>query len=165
MIFQLHRSAFALALLSAVTVMFSTSSMADEAKGMEKMAEITLKDQFDKTQKIDQSTKLVLFAHDMGGNDLLEEALADYDNDKLSAKNIVYLADISGMPSLIGRLFALPAMRKRPYSMMLDREGDISAAINAKEDQITVIYLNQLTIDKTEHLATAESIKQVLSKQ
>lgn len=143
----------------------STSIKADEqnkSKSPSKMVELTLKDQFDQAQKIDQSTKVVIFAHDMTGNDIVEEALEQYNGEQLAKMNTVFLADISGMPSLIGKLFALPAMRKRAYPIMLDREGTLVENFIAKEQQVTVMYLDNLVITDTKLVAKGSELSSLL---
>ena len=129
------------------------------------MPVLSLKDQFDKTQNIDQSTKIVIFAHDVDGNDIVEEALASYDADKLTAMNTVFLADISGMPSLIGKLFALPAMRKRAYPIMLDREGKLVEGFKVKEEQVTVMFLDNLAITDSKLVKTGSELRTLLESE
>ncbi len=129
-----------------------------------KLAKITLADQFDESKAIDATTKIVLFAHDMTGNDLIEEALSDFDNQKLDAKKAVYIADISGMPSLIAKLFAIPSMRDRAYSIMLDKEGDVTAKFERKEDKVTIFYLDKEAITKTAFASTTKEIAAVLAE-
>ncbi len=143
----------------------STSIKADEqnkSNSTGKMVELTLKDQFDQAQKIDRSTKVVIFAHDMAGNDIVEEALEQYNGEQLAKMNTVFLADISGMPSLIGKLFALPAMRKRAYPIMLDREGKLVENFTVKEEQVTVMYLDNLVITGTKLVAKSSELSSLL---
>lgn len=147
--------------LSLMTVSANADEQTLSAK-TNVMPVLSLKDQFDKTQNIDQSTKIVIFAHDMDGNDIVEEALASYDADKLTAMNTVFLADISGMPSLIGKLFALPAMRKRAYPIMLDREGKLVEGFKVKEEQVTVMFLDNLAITDTKLVKTGSELSTLL---
>ena len=128
-----------------------------------KLAKIELVDQFDKMQSVDESTKVLIFAHDMEGNDIVEQAFEPYDTVKLAEMNTVFLADISGMPSLIGKLFALPAMRDRAYPIVLDREGTLAEKFIVKEEQVTVMYLDNLVIKDSKLVATADELSSLLS--
>lgn len=152
--------------LALLTALWTTPIQAHEGEHLaqgQQLPVISLQDQFEQVRTINEETKLVLFAHDMDGNDLLEQALAPFDTAKLNVKKVVYLADISGMPSLISKLFAIPAMRDRKYSIMLDKEGEISEQLMSKEGQVTLLYLDKLTIDQLEYSNNSEKIEKVLS--
>lgn len=151
-----------LVLCLCLTVVSANADEQTQSAKTNVMPALSLKDQFDKTQNIDQSTKIVIFAHDMDGNDIVEQALASYDADKLAAMNTVFLADISGMPSLIGKLFALPAMRKRAYPIILDREGKLADGFKVKEEQVTVMFLDNLAITDTKLVKTGSELRTLL---
>src|SRR5262245_51689999 len=71
-----------------------------------------IQDQHDQPHHIDGSVRLIIFAADMDAGDIAKEALAENGSQRLSQAHAVYIADISGMPSLIAKMFAVPAMRK-----------------------------------------------------
>jgi hypothetical protein len=54
---------------------------------------------------------------------------------------LVYVADIHRMPGFVARMFALPSMRKRPYPMLLDREGQVTAPLPSEEGRVVLIRL------------------------
>lgn len=151
-----------LALIGLVVTVFISNAQAAEEE-LTKLAKIELADQFDNMQSVDESTKVLIFVHDMEGNDIVEQAFEPYNAVKLAEMKVVFLADISGMPSLIGRLFALPAMRDRAYSIMLDREGALIEKFIVKEEQITVMYLDNLAIKESKLVATAEELSSLLN--
>ena len=126
------------------------------------IAEISLQDQHEKDAVVDASTGILLFSRDMDGGKLLEEALADIDEGFLAGDNAVYVSDISGMPSLVARLFAIPSMRKRPYAMLLDRSGDATQRIPDVDERATVIFLKSLTIERVEHVDSANGVRALL---
>jgi hypothetical protein len=64
----------------------------------------------------------VLFSRDMEGGAMLREVLAVHP-EVLERAQVVYVADISGMPGLIANTMAIPRIRKRPYPTLLDRKG------------------------------------------
>lgn len=153
---------FVVALVGIATAVFANNAQAKDGANT-KLAKIELADQFDKVQSIDEGTQVLIFAHDMEGNDIVEQAFEPYDGAKLKEMKIVFLADISGMPSLIGRLFALPAMRDRAYPIVLDREGSLTEKFITKEEQVTVMYLDNLTIKDSKLVATANELSTLLS--
>ncbi len=79
-----------------------------------------LEDQHGESVRIDDATAVVVFARDMSGGDVAEAALEANGAALLRDASAVFISDISRMPGLITRLFALPSMRKRPYPMALD---------------------------------------------
>ena len=97
------------------------------APGMQ-LPEITLADQHDVKASIGPEVRIVIFTRDMDAAGIVEEALAADGAAALANANAVFVSDIHRMPGMISKLFALPAMRKRPYRMMLDRNGVVVAS-------------------------------------
>lgn len=118
-----------------------------------------LLDQHDRPAAIDESTRLVLFTRDMGASDAVAEALGDAGAARLAAAGAVWVADISRMPRVITRFFALPAMRKRPYVMVLDRDGKATAALPQTKGRVTLLRLDRLRVTE---IAFADDAGQVL---
>lgn len=126
------------------------------------LAEIRLEDQHEEERAVDASTRLVLFSRDMDGGELLRDALEDTEEGFLEARNAVYLSDISGMPKLVARLFALPSMRRRPYPMLLDRTGEATARIPDVEEKATLLFLDELRIERIEHVESVDAVRMLL---
>ena len=159
-----RRSALSILLLLPVwlSVVLAGSVQAQEAKpwGLGDAIEgFQLEDQFGKVGRVDESTKLILFSRDMDGGELLSTALQDKNAKFLFARRAVYVADISGMPGLVARLFALPKMRKRGYPVLLDRKGEITARLPDQTGSGTLIELDHLQIVRIEFLSSAEEIE------
>ncbi|MCH2185627.1 FAD/FMN-containing dehydrogenase [Myxococcota bacterium] len=129
------------------------------------MEVLELEDQFGDPQRVDQATALVLFSRDMEGGELLSSALKDKPSEYLPERRAVYVADISRMPGLVARLFALPKMRKRAYPMLLDRKGKTTERLPDQKDHGTLIELDELKIVNVEFLADAGAIEARLEKQ
>lgn len=122
----------------------------------------TLEDQHGEGHSVDASVKAILFSRDMDGGDLLKQGLADAPPGYLEEKGAVYVADISGMPGLIARIFAIPAMRDRPYPMLLDRDGETTARLPSAEGRATVVFLDRLTITRIVHAEEAADVRRAL---
>jgi hypothetical protein len=122
----------------------------------------TLEDQHGKSRTVDASVKVILFSRDMEGGDILKQGLADVDPEYLNAKQAVYVADISRMPGVIASLFAIPAMRDRPYSMLLDRDGKTTARLPGAEGQATLVFLDRLSVGRIVHVAEATAVRREL---
>jgi len=89
------------------------------------LAPWTLLDQHDRPYTLADDLQVLLVARDMAGAKLVEAALAGKPEGYLEQRRAVFLADISRMPSLIAKMFAVPAMRDYPYRVILDREARI----------------------------------------
>ncbi len=122
----------------------------------------SIEDQHGKTHQLDASVEAVLFSRDMKGGDLIKAALVDVGPDFLEQRHAVYLADISGMPGLIARMFAIPKMRKRPYPMLLDRDGSLSEKFPDVEGEATVVSLAKLRVTAIQHFTTSDDLKRAV---
>jgi len=152
-----------LALLLFLVSGVSVAQDAAETYGAgDRISKISLNDQHDEAQAVDASTRIILFSRDMDGGKLFKEALADTAEGFLAEKGAVYISDISGMPSLVARMFALPSMRKRPYPMLLDRTGEDTSRLPDVEEQATVIFLKELLIERVEHVDSANGMRGLL---
>jgi len=95
----------------------------------------------------------VLFSADMDANDLMEQSFGELDKGDFTAAGLVYVADISGMPRLIARLFAIPSLRDYPFRVLLAREAEQLAMLPRQEGAVSVITLaGDGQVTKIEHL-------------
>jgi len=152
----------AVCLLLAVSVCVASVWADEPYKEGEQMAEIVLEDQHGETGTIDGDTRQVLFTRDMDAGDVVKAALAHDGAALLEAGGTVYLADISGMPSLVRYLFALPKLRKREYLMLLDFDGEATRRIPGKSGSATLIGLDGLKITGFRYLADTDEVTAAL---
>lgn len=119
-----------------------------------------IKDQFGKAQKISVDTKTILVAGDKASGEILKEYLLKKEKGFLEAKKTYYVADISGMPSLISKFFALPKMKKYPFSILLVDEEQ-TKSFSKKEDKITVYSVIEGKISAIKYIETAAQLDAV----
>lgn len=148
----------------AFAALAGTAVCADTVKPGDAMPALGLRDQHDEVGVIDEQTRLVLFTKDMGSSDYVEAALAEGGAAKLADAKAVFVADISRMPGVITRWFALPAMRKRPYRMLLDRDGKATADLPSVAEHVTVLHLDEGKIERVEFAASAEQVGAALGE-
>ena len=149
------------AILLALALLASPAEAEPLAVGAP-LALVGLTDQHDQAAGIDDDTRLVLFTRDMSASDAIKDALADEGAARLAAAGAVWVADISRMPRVITRFFAVPAMRKRPYRMILDRDGAATAEIPSESDRVTLLYLERRTVTRVAYAETAEAVARAL---
>ena len=125
------------------------------------VSNVTIKDQFEKSNTISAETKTILFASDKDSSDLLKEYLLSKEGDILTANNAIYVADISGMPSLISKFIALPKMKKYPFSIMLldDSNKDF---FGKEEGKIIVYTLDNLKVTEIKTITTVKELENII---
>ena len=144
------------------SVFFAAAAFAGTLAPGQQLTAFTLYDQHDLAAPINATTRIVVFARDMDAADIVEEALADNGAALLTGAGAIFVSDIHRMPSLITRVFAIPSMRKRPYRMVLDREGKLTADLPAQEEKVTIIRLDRLKIESVEYISDAAQLRAVL---
>ncbi len=122
----------------------------------------TLEDQHGESASVDTTTRVVLFSRDMEGGEILKAALEEVSAETLADRGAVYVSDISGMPSLVANLFALPAMRRRPYDMLLDRDGQTTARLPDVVGRATLIHLSEGRIERVLYASDVETVHESL---
>jgi hypothetical protein len=101
---------------------------------------IAANDQHEKPFQLGDDATWLLISFDMGtgkaANRFFEEKGAPY----LPDHKAVYVANIHGMPG-VGRMFALPKMRKYPHRIILADDEHLLDPFPREEDRVTVIKL------------------------
>jgi hypothetical protein len=132
--------------LAPLLLFGATAAGAEPYAVGDRLVSFTLADQYDVEQRVDGAVEVILFSPDMDADKVVKEALKDVEPGALQARNTVYVANIDGMPGLVAKLFALPSMRKRPYSMLLDRDGQATARLPVDGSRATLIRCNDLEV-------------------
>ena len=119
-----------------------------------------IKDQFEKMHKISADAKTILVAESRGTSVIVREYLLSKDTKFLETNKAHYIADISGMPSLISKFIALPKMKKYPFSILLVNEEQ-AKSFSTKEDKITVYTVTDGKVSNVKYIETAEELAAV----
>ncbi|WP_394203951.1 hypothetical protein [Shewanella waksmanii] len=118
-------------------------------------------DQFDQQIGVDSQTQQLLFSRNMKGGEIIQAALeANGDN---TPATTVYVADISGMPSLIAKFVAVPRMKDLPFKMALDREGEVTKSLPGEKDKASLITLDNLKIVDIQIFEDADELAKALN--
>jgi hypothetical protein len=123
---------------------------------------IELTDQHGELRRIDASRRAVVFTRDMEAGEVLKQALATDGAALLERSGAAYVADVSGMPALVLRIFALRKLRQRPYPMLLDRDGSKTARLPAQPGKVSVIVLEALQVKAVRFLGSADEVRAAL---
>jgi hypothetical protein len=139
------------------TVFLGLSAFANSLTVGSDLPALTVKDQFEKEHTIDANIKTIIFSATKAESATIKDFLATKDKDYLTTNNIVYVADITGMPSLISKFFALPKMRDYAFSILLIDE-DNKALFPVQEDKISIITLVNSKITDIKYIKTTEEL-------
>ncbi len=126
--------------------------------------EITLNDQHDLGHTVDETTKLILFTTGMKGGKVVRKAIEDKEDDYLAKRKILFISNISGMPGFVARTFALPKMRKYGYSIMLDKEGNMTERFPSRKKNVTLIELDNLRIKSIRFTKKPDELEQAINQ-
>lgn len=150
-----------LLILSLIGGLLSSNCFAVEIlKQGDSLPNLSLTDQHDKPAKIDSSVTRIIFAADNGAASLVTAMLDAKDANWLTQTNSVYLADIHKMPSLIAKMFALPQLREKPYTIILGREEADLAMFARQKGCVAIIPIANQKLGETTFACTEDTLKE-----
>jgi hypothetical protein len=101
----------------------------------------TLDDQFEKRHTVSAEDRIVLISFERDVSNAVNAFLEKQPRGFLKVHNAKYIADISAMPTIISKLFALPKMRDYHYPVLLNYDEGFEKRFNKKEGKLTVYRL------------------------
>ena len=155
--------------LAAVIMLLAGYSQAGEAEPepeqpMVAMAPFTLEDQHGNEHTLDASVRAILYSRDRKGGFVMTRSMEGRDGDFLGERGVLYINDISSMPTYAATLFALPKMRRRPYLILLDRTSEITASFPDQEGNASLIHLDDMKIREVEYFADSDVLAPRMEK-
>lgn len=130
----------------------------------ERLAPWTLSDQFEQAYTLDDDLRILLVARSMDAAKLLDAALEGQAKGYLEARQALFVADISRMPGLIGKLFAIPAMRDYSYRVLLDREAQVVPQYAAPEEGVLWLQLERGVLRERRVFTDAAALRSALEQ-
>jgi hypothetical protein len=128
----------------------------------DKIGHFSLLNQFDEKQTVDSSIKIILvsFEKDTGAD--INTFLSEQNSNLLQQNHAVFIANISGMPMVITKMFALPKMRnyKHPILLIYD-END--TRFKSTEGKSTLYRLKDGIIQSMEFISK-DDLKTIFSQ-
>jgi hypothetical protein len=143
------------------TIFLALSAIANPLSVGSDVSSIKIQDQFEKENTISANIKTILFASDKETSDLLKDYLLSKDADILKRNNAVYIADISGMPSLISKFIAIPKMKKYPFSILLLDDTNKNN-FTKEEGKIIVYTLENSKIINISKISKKEELESII---
>lgn len=117
----------------------------------DKIGNFSLLNQFDEKQTVDTSVQTILVSFEKETGAQINEFLSQQKSDFLTQNQAVFIANISGMPMVITKMFALPKMRnyKHPILLIYD-END--TRFKAQEGKTTLYRVKNGVIQNIEFI-------------
>ena len=125
----------------AVTILGSALSLAAPYTTGQRVESFNAKDQHENAFTLKPAdTRFLLVSHDMDTGKKANASLTALGKDYLTSKKAVYVANIHGMPG-IGRMFALPKMKKYSHRIILGDDAALIAKFPVESGKVTVLTL------------------------
>ncbi|MEJ2611227.1 MAG: hypothetical protein P8179_14385 [Candidatus Thiodiazotropha sp.] len=122
---------------------------------------LSLPDQYGNLHNLSDA-HTILFAPDKETGELAHEQLQHENKTDMMAKGFWFISDISRMPGFVTRFFALPAMRKYPYFVLLGYKEAQTAWLPSKEGALTLMQIRSGKVIAIEYIDTQEGVSQRL---
>ncbi len=126
--------------------------------------EFTLPDQFDKPHSLTNNIKKLILVFAKSTGHTVKAFLNKQDRDYLEKRNALFVADISPMPTVIRNTFALPDLKKSPYSVLLIYDENIANSLKNKKnaDKIAIIDIENRVVKSVKYITTTKELQDQL---
>ncbi len=111
---------------------------------------------------LDAGVQALVFTADKQASAWVNPVLAEWGAAALMQHRVIALADISAMPALITRMFALPKLRELPFSLGLVQDAAEAADLPRQTGQATLIQLKALEVTDIRFLPDAAALQAAL---
>ena len=130
------------------------------------MSSFSSPNQFDIIHNVTNSTKQMIFAFKKASGHSVKEFLVSKDKNYLSSKDILFVADVSAMPTII-QWFALPSLKDYPFSIVVLNDDDLSAKYKSEEniEKIMVIILKNKIVTEVKYFNNIKELEKHLEKK
>lgn len=129
-----------------------------------KIKPIKLKDQFDKNGTFSQDTKTLIFVFKKATGHTVNEFMKRQKDSFVKDNGLKIIADVSKMPSLIKKFFAIPDLQKSNYPILLIEDEELSKKYQNHQhvEEIMIVTLDKLVVKKVTFLSNEKQLKTVL---
>jgi len=119
--------------------------------------EYKYKNQYGDLIKIPKETKTILISFEKTTSKLINETLDE-------EKNIVFIADISNVPSFLISIFVLSSLQDYKHEIFLNYDDSFKDNIIHKDEKITVVKLQNKKIINISFISTKQELEILLKE-
>jgi hypothetical protein len=155
----------------AVLLFIGCSSNSEENKNVEpklvvgkSLADLNLKDQFNKPHTLNADTYKVIFAFDKEPAHICNDFFNTQKPTYLQNHHVQFVADVSAAPSLIRSMFILPGLKDFKHTVLLLDDENVAAPYRKGIDtsKIVVVSLLNKKITDVKTINTTEELKRTV---
>ena len=151
-----------ISLIAVVLILFNTTIFANSFNVGDKIPTFSLTNQFDKKTTINKDIKYLIISFEKSTGKEINSYLSKKPASYLKKNSAVFIANISKMPIIITKMFALPKMRDYTHNILLILDENDKRFVS-KEGKSTLYTLDNLTIKSIEFI-TSKKLKRVFSE-
>lgn len=147
-----------------LTGVLSTVLFAGNLNINDKFSSFSLPDQFDKIHNVNSNLSTIIVSFEKETSKLINEYLSHKNVNFLKIHKSVFIADISSMPSIITKLFALPKMRdyKHPILLIYDEKGN---KFLKKDDNVTIYNLKNGVVSNINFVSSKNELEKIFNHE
>ena len=125
---------------------------------------LVLNDQHEKPQSLSADTKKVIFAFSKDMGHMSNEYFNKQDPNFLVEHNAVFIADVSGAPSLIRSMFIMPGLKdfKHPVLVIEDKNVAASYRIDENSEKLMILDVDNFIITNISYVASEDELAKAL---
>ena len=148
-----------LALLS-LTLASARAEVAEKGKPFPKY---NVEDAFGNAHSLSNQTRTVIITSEKDISTKVNDWLKTAGKDYLPSHKAEYVSDITPMPGIITTLFALPKMKKYPFTILLADDENFAKTYPAQKGKIAVYTLDDAQVLKdVAYVATAAEVAKIV---
>lgn len=151
-----------LTLTLSLTLALPLAARAAPVEAGQPLPELRLEDQHGQPWRIEAETRLLIFAAGRQASNRVQSVLGAQPKDFLATRRAVYLADMSRMPGLITRTFALPALREQPFRVGVSLDEAALAEWPRQAEAVTLIHLERGRVQRIEFAGSEAELQRAL---
>ncbi|MEA1891156.1 MAG: hypothetical protein U9N33_00425 [Campylobacterota bacterium] len=144
--------------LLIISFIFSNILIAQVLNVGDRYPSAMITNQFQESSKVYNSDKFIIMTFEKDVSGSLNAYLKKRPSNYLSSRDIKFIADISGMPTIITHIFALPKMKKYHYSIYLIDKEDEAEKFVRKDGLITLYEIENRVIKSISYMTPKELI-------
>lgn len=137
----------------------SLSLFATTFKVGDNIESFSLPNQFDEKKDVNSSIQTILVSFEKDTGKDINTFLASKGADFLAKHHAVFIANISGMPSIITKLFAMPKMRDYKHSILLIYNENDNRFVS--KEGVSTLYRLQNGVIKSISYITKDNLEEV----
>ncbi len=125
---------------------------------------LKLNDQFEKPQSLSAETKKVIFAFSKDMGHMSNGFFDKQDPGFLDAHEAVFIADVSGAPSLIRSMFIMPGLKEFKHTVLVIEDKNVAASyrIDENSDKLMILDVDNFIIKKITFVASEDELTKAL---